>query len=163
MRMEDDMDAPCGVDLVCDEGLTRDSDDFEEEVEDIEDEAVEEEEEKEEEDENVNDGKEPRTIGQGEIVTTSADNVDAMIVNQPIMIPEQGQEMEKHTPGPQLPEPAPWPETPQPCPPPQTPEIHPLTWLESFGLVMAQICCAGLPAPQGSEGARITLDVNVNQ
>jgi hypothetical protein len=38
-----------------------------------------EEEDLEEEDEHEHDGKEPRTIGQGEMVNTSADNVDTMV------------------------------------------------------------------------------------
>jgi len=58
------------------------------------------EDEEEEEDEDEDDGKEPRTIGQGEMVNTSADNVDTMVDNQPIMRPEQGQEMREHTPRP---------------------------------------------------------------
>jgi hypothetical protein len=40
---------------------------------------VEEEDEDEEEDKNENDGKEPWTIGQGEMVNTSADDADAMV------------------------------------------------------------------------------------
>ena len=54
-------------------------------------------------------GKEPQTIGQGEMVITSALDVDTMVDNQPIMIPVQGQGMHKHTQRPQLPAPAPQP------------------------------------------------------
>jgi hypothetical protein len=46
------------------------------------DDEVEEDEEKDDEeegDEDEDDGKEPRTIGQGEMVNTSADNVDTMV------------------------------------------------------------------------------------
>jgi len=41
----------------------------------------EEEDEDEEEDKDEDDGKEPRTIGQGEMVNTSADGVDNMVDN----------------------------------------------------------------------------------
>ena len=60
---------------------------------------MEEEDEDEEEDQDEDDGKEPQTIGQGEMVNTSADDVDTIIDDQPIVLPEQGQEMREHTPG----------------------------------------------------------------
>jgi hypothetical protein len=39
----------------------------------------------EEEDENDDDGKEPWTIGQGEMVNSSADDVDTIVDDQPIL------------------------------------------------------------------------------
>jgi len=41
------------------------------------------------------------------MVNTSPDDVDTLVDDQPIMLPEQGQEMRKPTTRPQLPEPAP--------------------------------------------------------
>jgi len=99
---------------------------------------VEEEDENEEEDQDEDDGQEPRTLGQGDMVNTSADDVDTMVDNQPIVLPEQGQEMREHTPRPQPPAPAPRPQTPEPRPRPQPPEPHPLSGLGHVGLVTAQ-------------------------
>ena len=79
-----------------------------------EDEDEEEEEEEEEEDED--DGIEPRTISQGEMVKTRADDLDTMVHDQPIMLPEQGQELRKDTTQPHPAAPAPLPQTPQPRP-----------------------------------------------
>jgi hypothetical protein len=99
---------------------------------------VEEEDEDEEEDQDEDDGKEPRTLGQGEMVNTSADDVDTMVDDQPIVLPEQGQEMRKSSPRLQPPAPAPRPQTPEPRPRPQTPETHPVSGLEHLGLVRLQ-------------------------
>jgi hypothetical protein len=109
--------------------MARDGDDDEEEDEMKEDEEEEEVNQDKEEDKNEDDGKEPWTIGQGEIVNTSADNVDTMVDDQPIVLPEQCQEMREHTPQPQPPALAPRPQTPDPSPQPRTPETHPLTAL----------------------------------
>jgi hypothetical protein len=73
---------------------------------------VEDEDEEEEPDED--DGKEPRTLGQGVMVNTSADDVDTMVESQPIVIPEQGEDMPKHTI---------WRQPPAPAPRPQSPEL----------------------------------------
>jgi len=54
----------------------------------------------EEEDMDEDDGKEPQTIGQGEMVNTSADDVDTMVDDQPIVLPEQCQEMREQIPRP---------------------------------------------------------------
>jgi hypothetical protein len=123
MRMEDDVDAPDDVDFDGNVDMERDGEaeveEDEEEDDEKEEEVVAEEEEEEkdmEEDNDEDDGKEPRTIGQGEMVNTSADDVDTMVDNQPIVIPEQGQEMCEHTTQPPPPAPAPWPQTPEPCP-----------------------------------------------
>jgi hypothetical protein len=113
MCMEDDVDAPDGVDLDGNVDMQRDGEDEENE---------EEEDEKEEDDkavevvvdEDEDNGKEPWTTGQGELANTSADDDDNMVDNQPTVLPEQGQEMHQHTPRPQPPEPDAWPQTLQP-------------------------------------------------
>jgi len=157
MRMEDDVDAPDGVDLDGDVDMERDGDDEEEEDEKKEDE------EEEEVDEDEDDGKEPRTIGQGEMVNTSADDVDTMVDDQPIVLPEQCQEMREHTPRPQPPAPAPRPQTPDPRPRPRTPETHPLSGLEHLGLVTPQKPRPAVPTQREAEAAGNTSDVDVDQ
>jgi len=113
MRMEDDVDAPDGIDLDGDVDMDRDSDDDEEEDEEKEyEDEVEEEDEDEEEDQDVDDGKQPRRIGQGVMVYTLAEDVDTMVDDQPIGLPEQGQEICEHTPWPQPQVPAPRLQTP---------------------------------------------------
>jgi hypothetical protein len=108
--------------------MERDVDDDEEEDEAEKDEQKEDEEELEEEDEeedkDENNGKEPGTIGQEEMVNTSADNADTMVDNKPTVLLEQSQEMDKHTPWPQPPVSVPWPHTPGPPPRPRTLETH---------------------------------------
>jgi hypothetical protein len=134
--MEDDVDGPHGVDLDSDVEVARAGDNEQEEDEEQQDANEEEEmDEDEEEDEDEDDGKEPRTIGQGEMVNTSADDVDTKVDHQPIVLPEQGQEMRENTPPPQPPAPAPRPQTPEPCPQPRTAETHSLSGLEDLGLV----------------------------
>ena len=135
--MVHDVDAPDGIDLLSDVDMERDSEDEEDEEEDDEeeDEVVDEEE---DEDEDEDNGKEPRTIGQGEMVNTSADDADTMVDDQPTVLPEQGQEMCEHTPLPQPPAPAPRPQTKEPRPRPQTPETHILSGLEFLGVVTPQ-------------------------
>jgi hypothetical protein len=112
--MEDDVDAPDGVDLDGYMDMKRVGEDEEDEEE--EDEKEENEKEEEVVDEDEDNGKELRTIGQGEMVNTSADDADTMVEDQPTMLPVQGQEMHEHTPRPQPPAPAPRPQTPQPRP-----------------------------------------------
>jgi hypothetical protein len=56
-------------------------------------EEVEEDDEDEEEEKDEDDGKEPRTIGQREMVNTSADDADTMVNDEPTVLPAQGQEM----------------------------------------------------------------------
>jgi hypothetical protein len=99
MRMEDDVDTPDGVDLDGDVDMERDGDD-----------EVEEDEQEEDED----DGKEPRTLGQKEMVNTSADDVNTMVDDQPIVQSKQGQEMREA-----------WPQPPVPAPRPQTLQLRP--------------------------------------
>jgi hypothetical protein len=52
----------------------------------------------EDEEEDEDNGKEPGIIRQGEMVNTSADDVDTMVDDEPTVLPEQGQEMHDHTP-----------------------------------------------------------------
>jgi hypothetical protein len=87
MCMEDDVDPPDGVDISGDVVMERDSKDGEDEVEENEkEEEVVDEDEEEDED----NGKEPRTIGQGEMVHTLADDVDTMEDDEPTVLTEQG-------------------------------------------------------------------------
>jgi len=135
MRLEDDVDALDGGDLDCDVDMESDGDDKGEEDEEEEDE---EEQDEEEEYEEEDDGKALQTISLGEMVNTSADNIDTMVDIQSILLAEQGQEMREHTPG--LPPlvPAPQPQTLEPRPQPRTPETHTLSRLEDLGLVTPQ-------------------------
>ena len=163
MCMEDEVDSLDGVDLDGDVDMERDGDDAEKEDEAKEDEEeVEEEDEDEEEDQDEDDGTEPRTLGQREMVNTSADDVDTMIDNQPIVLPEQGQEMRDHTPRSQPPAPGPQPQTPEPHPQPQPPETHPLRGLEHLGLVTPQNPRPVVPTLRASEAAGNTSDVDVD-
>jgi hypothetical protein len=129
MRMDDDVDAPDGIELEGDVDIERDSDNDEEDDEEKEDEE-------EVEDQHEDDGKEPQTLGQGEMVNTSADDVDTMVDNQAIVLPEQRKEMSEHTPRPQPPVPAHRPQISQPRPRPRTLETHPLSGLGYLVLVM---------------------------
>jgi len=166
MRIEDDVDAPDGVDLASDVDMGRVSDDEEEEDEEEEDEEEEDEDEEDEdkeEDEDEDDGKEPRTIGPGELVNSSADDVDTIVHDQPIMPPEKGQEMCEHTPQPQPPAPDPQPQTPEPRPLPQTPETHPLSGLEHLVFVTLPKPCPAVPTLQDAEADGNTSVVDVDQ
>jgi len=124
---------------------------------------VEEEDEDDEEDKHEDDGKEPRTIGQGQMVNTSADCVNTMVDDQPIVLPEQDQEMREHIPRPQPPAPAPRPQTPEPRPRRQTLETHPLSWLEHLGLLLPQKPHPTVPTLRKAKAARSTSDVDVDQ
>ena len=97
------MDAPDGVDSEGDVDIEKnwDGDEEEDEDEEKDDEEVEEEDQEEEEDKDEDDGNEPRTIGQGEMVITSADDVDTVVDNQTVVQPEHGQEIREHIPRPQ--------------------------------------------------------------
>jgi hypothetical protein len=108
MCMEDVVDTPEGIELRGDVDVDRDGDDQAEEDAQMED--------KEEQDMDDDDGKNSRTIGQGEMVNISADHIDTMVDNQPIVLPKQGQEMCEHTPRLQPPAPASRPQTPEPRP-----------------------------------------------
>ena len=156
------MDAPDGVDLDGDVDMEWDGDDDEEDYEEKEDEEEVEEEEDEEGDQDEDDGKEPRTLCQGEMVNTSTDDVYTMVDNQPIVLPEQGQEMREHTPWPQPRAPAPRPQTPEPHPRQQTPETHPLSGLEHLGILTPQKPHLVVPTLREAEPARNTSDVDVD-
>jgi len=119
--------------------------------------------EEEDEDEDEDNGKEPRTIGQGEIVNTSADDAHMMIGDEPTVLPEQGQELREHTLPPQPLGPAPQPQTPEPRPQPQTPETHTLIGLAFWGLVTPQWPRQATPTVREAEAAGNTSDVNVDQ
>jgi len=116
MGMEDDADAPEGIDLDGNVDMEWDCEDEEEEEEKKkeEEDEVDEVDEHEEEDKNEDDGKEPRTIGQGKMLNTSTDDVGTMVNDQPIELPEYGQEMCEHTPLPQPPVPSPRPQNQDP-------------------------------------------------
>jgi hypothetical protein len=115
------------------------------------------------EDKDEDDGKEPWTIGQGEMVNTSADDVDTLVDVQPIVLREQCQEMCEHTPRPQSPAPAPRRQTPDPRTRPQTPETHPLSGLEHVGLVTPLKLRPAVPTQREAEAAGNTSDVDVDQ
>ena len=138
--------------------MDRDSDDEEEEDEEEEEENGDEEEDKDEDD-----GKEPRTIGQGDMLITSADHVDTLAGNQPTVLPEQAQEMRKRTPRPHPLAPAPRQPTLLSRPQRHTLETHPLCWLEYSGHVTPQRPRLALPTLEEAEAARNTLDMDVDQ
>ena len=117
------MDTLDGVDLDGDVVMERDGNDAAEDNEEKKDENKEDEEEEvvvvdedKEEDKDDDDGKEPWTIGQGEMVNILADDVDTMVDHWPIVLPEQGHKMCEHTPREQPPPPAARPLTPDPHP-----------------------------------------------
>jgi len=117
----------------------------------------------EDEQEDEDNGKEPRTIGQGEMVNTSADATDTMVDDQPTVLPEQGQEPGEHTPRSQPPAPAPQPQTPEPPPQPRTPETHTLSGLEFLGLVTPQKPRPAARTLGEAEAAGNPSDVDVEQ
>jgi hypothetical protein len=160
-ELDPDLDAPDVVDLDGDVDMERDGEDEEDEEE--EDEKEEDEKEEEVVDEDENNGKEPRTIGQGEMVNTSADDADTMVDDQPTVLPQQGQEMCEHTPWPQPPAPAPRPQPPEPRPQPRTLETHTLNGLEFLGFVTPQKLRPAAPTPQEAEAAGNISDVDVEQ
>jgi hypothetical protein len=138
-------------------------DEEDEEGEDEKEEEDVDEDEEEDEDKDEDNGKEPRTIGQGEMVNTSADDADTMVDDQPTVLTKQGQEMHEHTLQPQPPAPAPRPQTPEPRPLPQTPETHTLSGLEFLGLVRPQKPRPAAPTLREAEAAGNTSDVDVEQ
>ena len=164
MRMEDDVDAPDGVDEDSDVDMERDDDhDGEEDEEKKDEEEVEEEDEDEGKDKDENDGNKPRMIGQGEKVNTLADDVDTMVDNQPIVLPEQCQEMRKYTPRPQPLASAPQPQTTEPRQQPRTLETHLLSGMEHLGLVTLEKPRPVVPTLQEAETAKNSSDADVDQ
>ena len=164
LLMGDEVDTPYSVELDCDVHMDSAGNVKEEEDEEEEDEEEEyEDEEEEDEDEDEDDGKEPRMFGQREMVNTRANDVDTMADNQPIVLPEQGQESPENTPQPQPLVPALRPQTQEPRPWPRTPHSHPHSGLESLLLVTPQkLFLAVTTLPEAGE-ARNSSDVHVNQ
>jgi len=171
MGMEDDVDTPDCIDIDGDVDMEWDGDneaekdkvEKDEEEEDEKEQEEEEEDEDEEEDENEDDGKQPRTIGQGETVNPSADNGDTVVDDQPNVLREHGQKMREHTPWTQPPASAIRPQTPEPRPQPQIPETHPLSGLEHLGLVTPQQPRPAVQTCREAEAAGNTTDVDVDQ
>ena len=97
------------------------------------------------------------------MVNILAGDGDTMVDDQPIMLPQQGQEMREHTPRQQPPAPAPWPQTPEPHPRPRSPETHQLSQLEISGLVMPLKPRPVVPTLREAEEAGNTSDVDVDQ
>ena len=96
----------------------------------------EDEDEDEDEDVDEDDGKDPQTIGRGEMVYTSADDVETMADHEPTRLPGQSQVMHKHTPRPQLAPPDPQPQTSEPGPLQRTMMPDSLSGLEIIDPVM---------------------------
>jgi len=166
MCMEDDVCKTYGMDLDSDVDILSEGDHEEEEDPKEEDDVEEdeaEEDENEEEDEDEDDGKEPQTIAQGEMANSVADDVDTMVDDQPIILPDQGQQMWEHTSWRQPPVPSPWPQSPELRPPPCTPETHPLSGLQLMGLGTPQKPRQAVPTLRGDEAAGNTSDMDVNQ
>jgi hypothetical protein len=97
------------------------------------------------------------------MVNLSADDVDTMVDDQPILLNEQGQKMRKHTPWRQHMVPAPRSQTPERCLSPRNPEPAPLMGLEHMGLLTPQKPRPAMPTLEEAEAARNTSDMNVDQ
>jgi len=156
IRMEDDVCAPNDIDLDSDVDIIWDGKDEVEENDQGE-------EDEEEEDEDEDDGKEARTIGQRDIIYTLADNVDTIVDNQPIVLPEQGQKMHKHTPHPHPPAPAPRPQTLQLHPQQQTPATHLLSGCVYLRLLIRRKPRPAVTTLEEAVAAGSTVHVDVDQ
>jgi hypothetical protein len=167
MCAEDDADAMDGVDSDGDLDMEWNGDievaENQEEEDEVEEYGEEEEDKYEAEDKDEDNGKAPRMIGQGETVHRSADDKDTTVDDQPIMLPQPGQEMSKHTPCPQPPVPATLPQTPEHRPQPQSPVTDPLCGLEHLGCVMTQKSHPAVPSVREVEAAGNMSDVDVDQ
>jgi hypothetical protein len=128
--MEHDVDAPDVVDLDCNVAMEKESEDEEDEEEEDEKEKEVVDEAEEEDEDN---GKEPLTIGQGEMVNTSADDAYTMVDDKPTVQPGQGQEARKHTHPPHPLVCAPRPQTPEPPPTPTNSANSYLQWAGVLG------------------------------
>jgi len=142
--------------------MERDGDYEQEEDEEEEEDEDEGEVKDQEEDTDEDDGKQPRTIGPGEMVNILADDVDTIVDDQPVVLPEQRRKMRDYTPQPQPLAPAPRPQTPEPCPRPHTPETNTLSGLEHLGLVTPRKPRLAVPTLREAEAAGNTLDVDVD-
>jgi hypothetical protein len=111
----------------------------------------------------LDDGKETRTIGNGKIINTLADDVDSIVDDQSIILPKQGQEMRKHTPWPQPPAPAPRPLPPEPRIQRQPVETYSVRRLEVLEHVRPQKPRPGVPTLREAEATPINLDLEVDQ
>ena len=145
--------------------MERDGEDAKDEEKDDqkEEEVVDKDEEEEEEDKDGDNGIEPGTIFEGEIVNTSADNADTMVDHQSTVLPEQGQGMGEHTPRPHPLAPAPRPQTPEHCPRPRTVQTHSLSELEFSWLVRPQTTTPGAPTRREAEAAGYISDADGDQ
>jgi hypothetical protein len=92
-HIEDNVNSPDSFDIDGDVHIDSDGGDDAEEDAEEEDIVEQDEEQVENKDENEDDSKEPRTISQGEMVNTSADDVDTIVDNQLISLPDQSQQM----------------------------------------------------------------------
>jgi len=155
----DDFDGDVDMEMTSDHEKEEDKEEEDNEEEDKEEEADEDE----EEDKDEDDGKEPRTIGHGEMVNTSADNVDTMVEDQPIGLPQQGKERHKHTPWLQPLAPAPRAQTLEPHPQLRTPETHPPSGQGHMGLVRPHKPRPAVPTLRDAEVTRKSLDVDMDQ
>ena len=155
--MEENVDAPDGVELDGDVDMETDGED--EDDEDQEKVMVD----GEEEHEDQENGKEPRTIGQREILNPLADDAVTMADDQPTVPPQTGQEAWEHTPRPLPPVPAPRPQTAPRRPPPRTPETHTLTGLEFLELLSSQKPHVAAPTLRESEAAGNILGGDMEQ
>jgi len=166
MLMKNDVDAADSIDLDSNVDIERDGNDEKEENEEEkveEDEYEEEEDEDEEEDVDEDVGKESQTIGQGEMVNTSADDVYTMVDDQPFVLPDQGQEIYEYTPWLQPPASASWPKAPEPCPRPRTPQNHPFIGREFLGLLISLTNGPAVPTLRVAETAGNPSDMDVDQ
>jgi len=102
-------------------------------------------------------------IGQGETVSTTADDVDTMVDGEPILPSYHAQEMPENTPRPHPLVSAPQQHTPETCPGPWTPETDLLSVLEGLGLVIMQKPCLAALTVRDAEAAGNTSDVDVYQ
>jgi len=85
-----------------------------------------------------------------------------MVDYQPIVLPEQGQEMPDHTPRPQPTAPSPRAWTLEPRPRPRTLETYPLSGLEHLGLVTSHTPRQAVPTLWEGEPAGNTSDVDAD-
>jgi len=97
------------------------------------------------------------------MVNTLAYDVHAMVDDQPIVLPELGQEMHELTLWPQPPAAGPRPQTEEPCPQPRTPETHPVSGLQCLGLLMPQNPRSAVPTQREAKAARNPSDVDVEE
>jgi hypothetical protein len=171
------VDAPVCAELDGDVDIERDGNDEEEgdkddgdeeeehkkeegEVVENEEEEIEDEENEEEDEDNSN---EPWTISQAQMGNTSDDNVETMVGDQAIMLPDEGQMMSEPTAQQQPLAPAPWPQTMQPRPQARTPKTDSLTGLQDLGMVTLQKPHMAVPNLQEAKAAGNPSDVDVNR